>query len=176
MKREQIWILFIVIVIFVGVLLLSKTNSLQTGQDDSLQSKQSDVVPTLTLSDFQGRQVKLTQFVGKPLVINSWASWCPFCRTELPDFVSIQKELGDKVIIIAINRAETPDQAKGYIDTSGLTDSLVFLLDPRDEFYKAIGGIAMPETVFINKEGKIVDHKIGVMDKDEIQERIAKIL
>lgn len=133
---------------------------------------QERVVPDLTFTDYQGRQVAISQFRGKPLIVNAWASWCPFCVEELPDFISLQEEFQDKITVIAVNRAEVPATAKAYTDGRGLTEKLVFLLDPADSFYQSIGGFSMPETIFVNKEGKIVFHKRGPMSLEEMRRRI----
>lgn len=135
-----------------------------------------DTTAGLTLTDYGGKKIALADFKGKPLVVNAWASWCPFCRQELPDFATVQKELGDKVVFIAVDRGESLAVAKQYSDARGVTNSIVFLLDPGDSFYQAIGGFSMPETVFVDKNGNIVDHKRGPMDVNEIRQRTEKIL
>lgn len=131
--------------------------------------------PDLTLKDYSGKTVKFSSF-GKPLVINSWAAWCPFCRKELADFAAVQKEFKDKVVIIAIDRAESLAIAKKYSDELGVTNDLVFLLDPSDSFYQAIGGFSMPETIFVDKNGGTVHHSRGQISVEEMRERIQKIL
>lgn len=128
------------------------------------------------MKDYNGKTVSLADFSGKPLVINSWAAWCPFCRDELPDFSQAQKEFTDKVVIIAIDRAESLETAKKYSDELGVTNELIFLLDPKDSFYQSIGGFSMPETIFVDKEENIRDHKRGPMDIDEIREKIEALL
>ena len=128
------------------------------------------------MQNYDGKTVRLSDFAGKPLVINSWAAWCPFCRKELVDFATVQKEFGDKVIIIAVDRSETREIAKKYTDELGVTSGMVFLLDPSDSFYQSIGGFSMPETIFVDKDGRIADHKRGPMDVQEMRERIQKIL
>lgn len=130
----------------------------------------------LVLEDYEGKAVRLTDFRGKPLVINSWAAWCPFCKKELVDFAAAQKEFGDAVLIIAIDRAETKDTAKKYTDELGVTDALLFLIDSSDSFYKSIGGFSMPETIFVDTDGNIKIHKRGPMDLDEIRNKINEIL
>lgn len=132
--------------------------------------------PELSFKDYSGKEVKLSDFRGKALVINSWAAWCPFCREELLAFAAIQKEFGDKVVIVAINRAESLAVAKGYTDRQGTTNNLIFLLDPSDSFYKSIGGFSMPETIFADANGKTQFHKRGPMDADEIRNRIKTLL
>lgn len=134
--------------------------------------KQSEKAPAFSLQDYSGKTVSLSDFVGKPVIVNSWAAWCPFCRKELVDFATVQKELGYKMAIVAIDRAETRDVAKKYTDELGVTHDLVFLLDPSDSFYQSIGGFSMPETIFISPGGAIVFHKRGPMDAAEIREKL----
>src|SRR3989338_9526715 len=131
--------------------------------------------PDFALQNYNGKTVRLADFAGRPLVINSWAAWCPFCRKELVDFAAAQKEFGDKVVIIAIDRAETRETAKKYTDELGVTN-LIFLLDPSDSFYQSIGGFSMPETIFVDRDGNIAERKRGPMEIKEIREKIQKLL
>jgi len=184
MKKTSLIIISVVVLVAVGWLLVSKTgqhqninpsnNTVTQTQTDS--ATKSEKAPDFHLQDYNGKTVNLADFAGKPLVINAWASWCPFCRQEIPDFVTAQKEFGNKVVIIAIDRQESLGVAKGYTDKQGTTNNLIFLLDPSDSFYSSIGGFSMPETVFINKNGNIVDHKRGPMDINEIRQKIQKII
>lgn len=135
-----------------------------------------DKAPDFTLQDYGGNTVRLGDFSEKPLIINLWAAWCTFCRKELPDFAAAQKEFGDKVVIIAINRLETGEIAKRYSDELGVTDNIVFLLDPTDSFYQSIGGFSMPETIFVDKNRNIIKHKRGIMDINEIRQEIQTLI
>lgn len=164
----------IIIVIAISWLIISKINS--SPQEEVSAPVASAEVPDFVLQDYSGQTVTRADFSGRPMVINSWAAWCPFCREELSDFAAAQKEFSDQVVIIAINRAESLDTAKGYTDEQGTSDKLVFLLDPTDSFYQSIDGFSMPETIFVDKNGNIVDHKRGPMELDEIRSRIKKIL
>lgn len=149
---------------------------LQRGIVDLPTADRTKPAPNFSLQDYSGKTVGLLDFKGKPLVVNSWAVWCPFCVKELEDFVMAQKEFGDKVIIIAIDRAEPISTAKKFTDDLGVSEDLIFLLDPADSFYQSIGGFSMPETIFVNKDGDIAHHKRGPMSLEEIRERIGKIL
>lgn len=165
---------FIGILTFGGVGWLVISN--QNAPEVSSPQAQSERAPNFALQDYDGKTVRLADFAGRPLVINAWAAWCPFCRKELVDFVTVQKEFGDKVIIIAVDRAETRDIAKKYTDELGVTGNMVFLLDQSDNFYQSIGGFSMPETVFVNSNGDIAFHKRGPMDIKEMRERIEQML
>lgn len=133
-------------------------------------------VAMLNLTDYRGETVAMRSLLVKPLVINAWASWCPFCVEELKDFAAVQAELKGRVTIIAVNRGESQTVAKSFTDQLGLTDRLVFLLDRGDSFYQTIGGFSMPETVFVATSGVIVYHKRGPMRADEIRERIEQLI
>jgi len=154
------------------------TTSLNSGNIESPSSKAADrkMGPVFTLENYQGGVVRFSDYAGRPTVINSWAAWCPFCRKELPDLAAAQREFGDQVTIIAIDRAESLRTAKKYSDELGVSDQLIFLLDPNDSFYRSIGGFSMPETIFVNAAGEIIHHKRGVMELDEIREKIYDIL
>lgn len=158
-----------------GMLLWSQRGGGQLLVDKKTASD-ANKAPDFSLKDYRGNTVKLADFQGKPLVINSWAAWCPFCRKELVDFATVQKEYGDQIVIIAIDRAETLATAKKYSDEVGVTNDLVFLLDPGDSFYQSIGGFSMPETIFVDKNGVTVDHRRGPMEVAEIRERMKKII
>src|SRR3989344_2567738 len=73
---------------------------------NSQEISQEKLAPVLSFTDNTGANIKLADFKGEPLVINSWASWCPFCVEELPAFVSLQGEFKDKITVVAVNRAE----------------------------------------------------------------------
>jgi len=155
---------------------LSEDGTGSAREGSTQQVGKEDLVPDLTFKDYNGNDVSLRDFQGKPIVVNSWAAWCPFCVDELPDFAEIQKEFGDEIVIIAIDRAESLALAKSYTDDLGVTDDILFVLDPNDTFYRAINGFSMPETLFVDADGVVRQHKRGPMTAEEIRERVQKIL
>lgn len=139
------------------------------------QGTQQDAVFQLSFTDYEGNKVSFADFSGKPLVLNAWAVWCPFCVKELREFVELQQEFPE-IVVIAIDRAESRETAKSYTDDLGITKDLVFWLDPSDSFYRTIGGFSMPETLFVDKDGVVQEHKRGPMDVNEMRTRLQKIL
>lgn len=177
----------IIIIAIAGIVILAAAGFLifyrnQINRDSSDVTSEANVesqkrkAPGFELQDYNGKTVSISDFAGKPLVINSWAAWCPFCKKELVDFALAQEEFGDKVVIIAVDRSETGEVAKKYTDELGVSDKMVFLLDPSDSFYQSIGGFAMPETIFVDEKGNIVLHKRGPMDLNEIRQRINNLI
>jgi len=134
------------------------------------------VVPQFSLKNYEGEIVSTADFTGKIMVINSWAVWCPFCKDELVDFSRLQDEYKDDVAVIAIDRAERLEKAKEFTDSVGITDKMIFLMDPKDSFYRDIGGFSMPETIFVDRDGNIIFHKRGPMELIEMEEKIESII
>lgn len=159
----------IVLIVF-GFLAANRSN------ENGTTAIQLRPVPDFRLKDYDGAERSLADFKGKLLVINSWAAWCPFCVQELPDFAALQEEFGEKIMVIAIDRAEPLATAKEFSDRRGATGRIILLLDPEDLFYQSIGGFSMPETIFVDRDGFIRDHKRGPMDLEEMRRRVEKIL
>lgn len=132
--------------------------------------------PAWSLKDYSGKTVSSADFKGTPLVINSWAAWCPFCKKELPDFAAIQSEFKGRVTFIAIDRAESRGTAKEFTDRLGVSDKMIFLLDPDDSFYRSIGGFSMPETIFVDKNGFIREHRRGSLTADDARGLVRSLL
>lgn len=174
-----------VVILFSTFLILKNTTRQEISSKDLQPSSGSSPfqegvgtsqLPPLTLTDYNGKQVSFSDFSGLPIVVNAWAAWCPFCTKELADFATVQDQYRDKVVFIAIDRGESLDVAKSFTDKIGVTDKMIFLLDQDDSFYKSIGGFSMPETLFVDATGRIVYHKRGPMDRNEIQERTKALL
>jgi len=161
----------------VGLLLFQgKERDTSTSLSDNAKEQQLDKAPNFSLEDYDGSMVALSDFNGKIVVVNSWAVWCPFCKKELADFALLQEEFKNDIVVIAIDRQESLEKAKEFTDSDGITNDLIFLLDPSDSFYKSIGGFSMPETIFVDKEGNIVIHKRGPMEFEEMKEKIMSML
>lgn len=124
-------------------------------------------------TDLDGNPVSLVDYKGKPLIINSWATWMPFSAQELQLLGSAQKKFGDAVVIIAINRMEDVATIRAYKEYINAPQNIIFLSDPTDNFYKAVGGYAMPETVIYNDEGVIITHARGVLDEESLSATIS---
>lgn len=180
-RRSAVYTILTIAVIVAGLLLIiSKPNPpATTGQSDSGQSQKPSAANLLKLSlaDYSGRNMTLADYQAKgPVVINAWATWCPFCTSELSTFADAQQEYKDRLTIIAIDRAESRSTAKQFSDQLGISDKLTFLLDPGDAFYRSIGGFTMPETIFVSRSGTLVEHKRGPLTADELSQKLANLV
>lgn len=155
------------------IFLLGGMTYLFVGQRSPFSGLQNDLKiieppETLPYTDLNGNVISLEDFKGKPLIVNSWASWSPFSKDELMLLNELKRQYGDSLTILAINRMEDSTFAKSYLSTYGIAEDVVFIADQSDNFFKATEGYAMPETIFYRADGTIAMHKRGVLTKEEL--------
>lgn len=132
---------------------------------------------TQSFTDLSGAPLDLEQYKGRVRVVNSWASWSPLSKRELVDLDALAASYGSKnVVVIAIDRKESKEQVARFLKTLADLPHIVFAIDVNDTYYKSIGGFAMPETVFYDAGGNIVEHVRGDMSKSQMQQYIDEAL
>ncbi|MCX8081876.1 MAG: TlpA family protein disulfide reductase [bacterium] len=131
--------------------------------------------PDFTLKDINGKSVKLSDYKNKVIILNFWATWCPPCIGEIPDFVkfySVYKSKGVEIIGIAVS--STVDDVKSMIKEKNINYTVC--LSDRD-IETLYGGIrAVPTTFIINKQGNIYKKKIGAISEKELEEIVKNLL
>lgn len=158
--------------------------SRQTPIPSSVQEFQLEVgpqvnklAPDFELQTYDGKSVRLSDFRGKkPVFLNFWAGWCPFCLEEMPLMAQTQEKFKDQYLTIGVNRGESLKTARKFSDKVGVTNRLLLVLDPADATYGLYGGFAMPYSLFIDKSGVIRDIKLGPLTPEELEQKIQKIL
>ena len=170
MKKIFIVIGIALVVVGLSVYVRFRGSTQNIGVDERYQA------PSFVLFDVEGNSVSSDDLKGSVLVLNSWASWCPFCTKEFVDFAQVQIEFEHEVVFVAINRGESLEVITQYIDELGVTDDMLILFDPDDSFYKAMGGFSMPETLFVNKNYNVVTHRRGPLDEKATRELVEDIL
>lgn len=122
-----------------------------------------------SLSD--GRVVSLSDFRGKPVVLNFWATWCGPCRQEMPIFESVWKEYKDKdVVFLGIDVQDDDDNARGFLERTGITYTNLY--DPSGKVSGMYGVAALPATFFIDANGKIKAKNYGSLSGSEGKEEL----
>ena len=120
-------------------------------------------------------KVTLADCLGKPTVINFWATWCGGCVTEMPVFQRIWEKYGAEVNVLAVHSAEVTDPIGELIEKNGYT--FRFALDENDRMIPALGGsTALPQTVVLDREGRIVYNRIGAVDDETLEALILTLM
>ena len=137
-----------------------------TGEGQQTTEKTANPAPDFTVYDGQGNPVKLSDYIGKPIVLNFWASWCPPCKAEMPAIEKFHGNYKD-ANAIAVNTDPEAD-VKGFADQLGLTFPIV--LDEEDRTMKNYSVMGIPTTYFIDEQGIITQKYVGEMDYEMIEE------
>ncbi len=136
-----------------------------------------DPAPDFTVYNNEGNTVKLSDMKGTPVVLNFWASWCPPCKAEMPEFDEICKEYDGKVVFMMVNLTdgmqETQESAQAFIDSMGYSFPVYFDKDS-DAAYK-YGIQSIPTTIFINANGDLVAGATGAIDGETLRYGISMI-
>lgn len=128
----------------------------------------------LSFTYWDGTPGSFADFRGQPLVVNFWASWCPACLAEMPDFESVHAVLGDEVQFLGANIQEIDRrEAQKLLNQTGVSYTL--MEDPDGEIYNFFGGISMPTTVFIDAEGNVADTHSGAIFAGDLEATIRDI-
>lgn len=127
--------------------------------------------PQVEMAGFDGGTVTLSQFEGNPLVMNFWASWCPQCIAEMPDFEKVFQDVKDDVQFLGVNTSDNKSAAEDLASQTGVTYPLAS--DPNGEVFTAFRGAGMPTTVFIDADGRVIDVVTGQLSEDQLREKIA---
>ena len=132
-------------------------------------------LPALSLASLQGPPVLLSDYAGKPTVINLWATWCPPCRREMPVLRQAQADRAD-VNFVFVNQGEAPAAIAGYLGRNGLADLRNVLVDERRQAGLALGGQnALPTTLFYDARGRLVETRIGALSPATLAQQLAKL-
>lgn len=132
-------------------------------------SSQGDKIsaPDFTVFDANGKKVKLSDFQGKPVVLNFWASWCPPCKGEMPHFNAQYQNAGNDVVFLMIDltdgERETQTKAENYVKEQGFEFPVYF--DSEQQAANIYGISSIPDTFFIDQDGYIVRAYQGAIDE-----------
>ena len=138
---------------------------------------QPSLAPDFTVLDGEGNEVKLSDYFGKPIVLNFWASWCGPCKSEMPDFNEAYLAQGDEIQFLMVNMTdgyrETLKIAQTFVADAGY--SFTVLYDVNRDAAATYGISSLPTTLFIGADGVMVAYAMGAIDAETLQRGIAMI-
>jgi thiol-disulfide isomerase/thioredoxin len=171
-------ILFFVLAISISVMSGDKKEIKADNNTSSLiiNEKDSNKAPDFALKSVDGKTIKLSDYKGKIVIIDFWATWCPPCRRGIPDLVAIQQEYKKNVVIIGISldREKTIKDVPDFVKNYKINYPVVY---GDDQITIDYGGIrSIPTSFVIDKKGNIVDSHIGLVEKDVFVNKIKELL
>lgn len=161
-EKLILWALALIVVIGGSWFLydqLSAKAVAQSSAEESADTNGEDKVeaPDFTVYDKDGNEVSLSDFEGKPILLNFWASWCDPCKNEMPDLETAYGEYKDQVIFLAVNLTdgsyETVDSASSYVENKNYTFPVYY--DTKSSAAEAYGVTSIPSNVFIDSDGYV---------------------
>lgn len=127
-----------------------------------------------TLKDMSGKEVSLSDFKGKKVFLNFWASWCPPCKAEMPEMEKLYQETKDSdLVILAINLAEDKSTVQNFLKDNQY--NFPVLLDTDNSVASNYQVVSIPTSFFIDKEGNIIDKHIGTMSIENMKSYISNL-
>lgn len=173
MKRDPIILIVVAVVISIMLVFGVRRVHHAAAPPGQLQGK---AAPDFSLPSTTGQTMKLSDFQGKAVLLNFWATWCEPCKVEMPWFVDLQKKYGSQglqVIGVAMDDG-SPAAISAFAQKMGVNYPILL---GKEEVGDQYGGIEyLPSTFYIGRDGKVIDHAFGLVSRSEIEANIEKAL
>ncbi len=177
MKRDPVVI--VVVAMVISLLLVFGVAKARHRSDppDAGNTLKNQMAPDFSLASLDGKAtIRLSDYRGKAVLLNFWATWCVPCKIEMPWFVELQNEYGAQglqVVGVAMDDASPGDIAK-FAKDMGVNYPIAV---GKESVGDAYGGVQfLPATFYIGRDGKVIDKVFGLKGKHEIQDDIKKAL
>ena len=129
-----------------------------------------------TLPGLDGKQVTLSSFRGKVVLLNFWATWCGPCKAEIPAFVELQTQFKNDLVVLGLSVDDPADKAKAFADQYKVNYPIVLGLG-HDEIQDAFGPIfGIPASFLISRDGKVCKRHLGLAPKTQFEREIKALL
>ena len=194
MKKDKQWLLILVVgsLLLVALGIFYYTNYGKIGQRDANQSQtlstsnlenralelNSQQLPDFKITSPDGRELLISSFSGKPLLIVEWASWCPDCRNQLPIIQKMYEKYGDQVHFVLINLIEPEKETTGTADryiTQG-EYTFPYYYDMDQSAADALQVQTIPSMYFVDKQGQIKNVLVKHTPEDTLEKELKELL
>ncbi|MFZ4516968.1 MAG: TlpA family protein disulfide reductase [Microthrixaceae bacterium] len=128
--------------------------------------------PDVRLDYLDGGTQQLSELQGTPVVLNFWSSTCAPCLQEMPDFQKVAAAAGDEVTVVGVDVADTEEAGRRMVERTGVRYRNA--RDPRSQIFAVYGGTALPRTVLIGADGKVLDTHTGALDAAGLRDLLAR--
>jgi thiol-disulfide isomerase/thioredoxin len=162
-------------VLFAGAVFALAITSLRPFfRSSATNALSSSKAPVWELKDPNGKLVKSSDFDGKVVILDFWATWCPPCKAEIPGFIELQKKYGEKgLIVIGVSLDEQGvSVVKQFMKEFGMNYPVVM---GDVKLMQDFGGTAIPTTFVIDRSGKIVAKHVGFASKEMFEKEITPL-
>jgi peroxiredoxin len=130
---------------------------------------------TLTMKDMNGAEVKLADQKGKVVLLNFWATWCPPCLAEIPEFVKVYEEKKrDGFTILGVSTDDTPEQLQAFASERKVTYPLLLITPEVEDAYGPLFGL--PTSILIARDGSVCKRHFGPMSKEQLEKELKPLL
>jgi peroxiredoxin len=153
------------------------TTAASSSQGAACGSKAEPANLSFTLKDMNGKDVKLSDFKGKVVLINFWATWCPPCKAEIPDLVALKAKYGSQGFeVLGISVDDPIENLKPFAERFEVNYPLLVGFD-RDDVQQAYGPIyGIPVSMLISRDGRICTRFVAMISKERVEQEIRSLL
>ncbi len=161
-----------------GLLALGSGFYVQKSVTAAADRQQADALPGFKFPDIQGQSHTISEWRGKVLVINFWATWCPPCRREIPEFIELQKQFASKNLQFIGIAIEDKQPVEEYLDFAKVNYPVLIAGDAGIELSWRLGNTAntVPFTVIVDQQGRIRHRHSGIFSRQQVLEQIKPLL
>jgi peroxiredoxin len=172
-NRRIAWLLAIVAIAIAFLVLRPLFTTTSSSQGPS--GLQGQTAPAFALHDDAGAPVSLSEYRGKIVVMNLWASWCPPCRAEMPDLQRLSDAYANRgVAIVGVNEGESAQRAQAFASSLGIRFPI--WLDDRQQYGRVYGALGLPTTVIVGRDGRVVHGFDGPLTYDQMHAAVSGLV
>ena len=177
-KKVIIGLLLLIVVLAVASFAYTRLSTSYEPEQISTSGESFKKADDFTVVNQDGQIAKLSDFKGKPTIVNFWATWCGPCKSEMPAFENIYTRYKDDVNIMMVNMTdntnETVKKVKNFISQSGYTFPVFF--DTSAQAAKSYRVTSIPMTLFIDKNGNLINSHTGAMTEKMLNNYVIQLI